>query len=111
MLRTANRTSQAISITSGALDTRPTVIDRNFGLARGIGGWLLTPFLQKIGPVEAQKLRERVVAELKTTFASGYACERASISTFAALRSAVSKPSVKRSWTGCSSAIASADWP
>jgi hypothetical protein len=38
----------------------------------GIGGWLLTPFLQKIGPAEAQKLRERVAAEIKTTFASKY---------------------------------------
>jgi len=38
-----------------------------------VGGWLLTPFLQKIGPAAAQKLRERVLAELKTTFASHYA--------------------------------------
>jgi len=42
----------------------------NFGMAWGVGGWLLTPFLQKIGPAAAQKLRERVLAELKTTFAS-----------------------------------------
>ena len=41
----------------------------------GIGGWLLWPFLQKIGPAAAQKLRERVVAELKTTFASHYTRE------------------------------------
>jgi len=41
-------------------------------MAWGIGGWLLFPFLQKIGPAEAQKLRERVAAELKTTFASHY---------------------------------------
>jgi hypothetical protein len=41
-------------------------------LAWGVGGFLLTPFLQKIGPAEAQKLRERVAAELKTTFASHY---------------------------------------
>ena len=41
----------------------------------GIGGWLLTPFLQKIGAGPAQKLRERVVAELKTTFASRYTKE------------------------------------
>ena len=37
-----------------------------------VGGWLLFLFLQKIGKAEAQKLRERVVAELKTTFASHY---------------------------------------
>jgi NADPH:quinone reductase len=41
-------------------------------MAWGIGGWLLFPFLQKIGPAGAQKLRERVAAELKTTFASHY---------------------------------------
>ena len=44
-------------------------------MAWGIGGWLLTPFLQKIGPAAAQKLRERVAAELKTTFASRYTKE------------------------------------
>ena len=59
----------------GALDTAPTVLIRNFGFAWGIGGWLLWPFLQKIGPAAAQKLRERVVAELKTTFASHYTKE------------------------------------
>ena len=41
-------------------------------MAWGVGGWLLFSFLQKIGAAEAQKLRERVAAELKTTFASHY---------------------------------------
>jgi hypothetical protein len=41
-------------------------------MAWGLGGWLLTAFLQKIGPAAAQKLRERVAAEIKTTFASRY---------------------------------------
>ncbi len=56
----------------GGLDRSPTEFNRNFGMAWGIGGWLLTPFLQKIGTAEAQKLRERVAAEIKTTFASSY---------------------------------------
>jgi len=56
----------------GMLDTGPTEVVRNFGMAWGIGGWLLFPFLQKIGPAAAQALRERVAAELKTTFASHY---------------------------------------
>jgi NADPH:quinone reductase-like Zn-dependent oxidoreductase len=56
----------------GMLDTAPTEIVRNFGMAWGIGGWLLFPFLQKIGPAAGQQLRERVAAELKTTFASHY---------------------------------------
>ena len=57
----------------GRLDMNPTELSGNFGMAWGVGGWLLTPFLQKIGPAAAQKLRERVAAELKTTFASHYA--------------------------------------
>ena len=59
----------------GGLDRSATEFNRNFGMAWGIGGWLLTPFLQKIGSDEAQKLRERVAAELKTTFASHYTKE------------------------------------
>lgn len=59
----------------GGLDTGPTTFNRSFGMAWGIGGWLLTPFLQKIGHAAAQKLRERVVAELNTTFASHYSKE------------------------------------
>ena len=57
----------------GHLDTRPTEIQRSFGMAWGVGGWLLFPFLQKIGPAAQQALRERVAAELRTTFASHYA--------------------------------------
>ncbi len=56
----------------GGLDIRPTELVRSFGMAWGIGGWLLFPFLQKIGPADGAKLRARVVAELKTTFASHY---------------------------------------
>ena len=57
----------------GHLDTRPTEIQRTFGMAWGVGGWLLFPFLEKIGGTASQALRDRVVAELKTTFASHYA--------------------------------------
>jgi len=56
----------------GGLDRGPTEFTRTFGAAWGIGGWLLTPFLQKIGFEATQKLRERVAAEIKTTFASTY---------------------------------------
>jgi NADPH2:quinone reductase len=59
----------------GRLDTSPTVLGGGFGMTWGVGGWLLWPFLQKIGAAAAQKLRERVVAELKTTFASHYTRE------------------------------------
>jgi NADPH:quinone reductase-like Zn-dependent oxidoreductase len=56
----------------GGLDIRPTELNRAFGMAWGIGGWLLTPFLQRIGPADGARLRQRVVDELKTTFASHY---------------------------------------
>ena len=59
----------------GGLDTGPTEFNRNFGMTWGMGGWLLFPFLQKIGPAAAQLLKQRVAAELKTTFASHYAKE------------------------------------
>ncbi|MGA0606401.1 zinc-binding dehydrogenase [Phenylobacterium sp. VNQ135] len=59
----------------GALDTGPTELVRSFGFSWGVNGFLLTPFLAKIGPQAAQKLRERVAAELKTTFASHYTAE------------------------------------
>ena len=59
----------------GRLSMEPTTLTGAYGMAWGVGGFLLTPFLQKIGSAEAQKLRERVVAELKTTFASHYTRE------------------------------------
>ncbi len=59
----------------GGLDRSPTEFTRNFGMAWGMGGWLLFPFLQKIGPEGAQKLKARVASGLKTTFASRYTKE------------------------------------
>jgi NADPH2:quinone reductase len=59
----------------GGLDRGPTELARSYGMAWSVGGWLLTPFLQKIGMETTQKLRARVVAELKTTFASHYTKE------------------------------------
>ena len=59
----------------GGLDTGPTEIVRNFGFSWGMGGWLLFPFLQRIGEAAAQSMRQRIAAELKTTFASHYSKE------------------------------------
>ena len=56
----------------GSLDRGPTELTRNFGMAWSVGGWLLTPFLQRIGPERMAALRSRVAAELTTTFASSY---------------------------------------
>jgi NADPH:quinone reductase-like Zn-dependent oxidoreductase len=56
----------------GALDTGPIELPRGFGMAWGVGGWLLTYFLQKLPPADFARLRQRVIDELKTTFASHY---------------------------------------
>jgi NADPH:quinone reductase-like Zn-dependent oxidoreductase len=56
----------------GMLDTGPTELDRGYGLAWGVSGFLLMPFMMKIGFEEGMKLRERVARELTTTFASHY---------------------------------------
>jgi NADPH:quinone reductase len=59
----------------GGLDTSPTTFNRSFGMAWGIGGWLVFPYLQKLGSAKLVELKARVAAELKTTFASHYAKE------------------------------------
>ena len=56
----------------GGLDRGPTVLTRSFGFAWGVGGWLLTPFLGRIGPEAVARLRQRVADDLTTTFASSY---------------------------------------
>jgi NADPH2:quinone reductase len=59
----------------GGLDRSPTVLTRSFGMAWGVGGWLLTPFLGKIGLEGIIRLRDRVAAGLRTTFASSYTAQ------------------------------------
>ncbi|MDT5267389.1 MAG: NADPH:quinone reductase, partial [Mycobacterium sp.] len=59
----------------GGLDTSPTLLTRNYGMAWGLGGWLLTPFLLSAGAEAIGRLRARVAAELTTTFASTYTRE------------------------------------
>ncbi len=59
----------------GGLDTGPTELLRAFGMKWGLAGWLLPYFMEKVGPAEVGKLRQRVADELKTTFASRYTAE------------------------------------
>jgi NADPH2:quinone reductase len=56
----------------GGLERTPTTLDRSYGMAWGVGGWLLPPFLQRIGPEGVQRLRDRVANEITTLFASHY---------------------------------------
>jgi NADPH2:quinone reductase len=59
----------------GGLDPTPTVLNRSFGLQWGLGGWLLTPMIGRIGMERFAEMRQRVVREIKTTFASHYTQE------------------------------------
>jgi len=59
----------------GSLNRAPVEIRRNFGMAWGVGGWLLFPFLRRVGSERAQQLRQRVANELTSTFASHYSRE------------------------------------
>jgi NADPH2:quinone reductase len=56
----------------GSLDTRATQFNRSFGMAWGIGGWLVFSYLAKLEPALLEGFKQRVAAELKTTFASHY---------------------------------------
>ncbi len=57
----------------GALDLSPTMLNRlAFGFHFSVSGWLLLPFLRKIGAERAGELRQRVVNELTTTFKSHF---------------------------------------
>ena len=59
----------------GGLDISPIQLNRAFGMTWGVGGWLLTPFLQRVGMERLQVLRKRVADEIDTTFASHYTKE------------------------------------
>jgi hypothetical protein len=57
------------------LDPGPKILDGQFGMAWGVGGWLMTWFYERIDAADAQRLRTRVAAELVTTFASRFTAE------------------------------------
>ena len=59
----------------GGLDRSPTTLTRSFGFSWSLGGWLLTPFIGKIGPERFGELRQKVVDEIKSTFSSHYTKE------------------------------------
>ncbi len=59
----------------GTLDTSPTEFRRSFGMSWGMGGWLVFEYLKRVDAAAVRAMRQRVVSELKTTFASSYAKE------------------------------------
>lgn len=56
----------------GGLEQAPSTLNRNYGMMWGVGGWLLTPFLKRIGPEREAQLRQRVADEIATTFESKF---------------------------------------
>lgn len=59
----------------GALNRGPITLNRNFGFAWGINGFLLFNALGKLGTETVIAMRKRVADEITTTFASNYTHE------------------------------------
>lgn len=59
----------------GALDLGPTEFNRSFGLIWGIAGFLLTPYLMKVGMEEMMAMRAKVITHRGDIFASSYTAE------------------------------------
>lgn len=56
----------------GRLDLGPTILTPSYGFAWTVSGWLLTPFLERAGLDVLGRMRQRVLDNLTTTFASAY---------------------------------------
>jgi NADPH2:quinone reductase len=59
----------------GGLDRGPITLNRNFGFAWGVNGFLLFNTLGKLGAKTVIAMRKRVADEITTTFASHYTHE------------------------------------
>lgn len=59
----------------GGLGQGPIVLEGWYGMAWGLGGFLVDPSLSRFGPDTAAAMRQRVAAEIKTTFATNFAGE------------------------------------
>ena len=56
----------------GSLNQAPTTFNRSFGLYWNIGGWLVTPVIQKLGMEGFMAMQKRVADEIHTTFKSEF---------------------------------------
>lgn len=56
----------------GRLDFGPTILTPSYGFGWTLSGWLLTPFLANAGMETVMRMRQRVLENLTTTFASSY---------------------------------------
>ena len=56
----------------GRLDTGQTILSPSYGMYWGVGGWLLTPHLETLGPDRVMEMRRFTVEERNGIFASHY---------------------------------------
>ena len=56
----------------GRLDLGPTILTPSYGFGWTLSGWLLTPFLAQAGIETLMRMRQRVLDNITTTFASSY---------------------------------------
>lgn len=59
----------------GSLDLGETVLDRNYGLAWSVGAFLVTHFLEKVGPETRERLLSRIARDHTTIFGSHFSAE------------------------------------
>lgn len=59
----------------GRLDTGETILGGGLGLYWGVGGWLLTPHLEKVGTQRMMEMRAYSVEERNGIFHSEYSNE------------------------------------
>jgi NADPH2:quinone reductase len=57
----------------GSLDRAPTELARSYGISWGVGGWLVSRRMERLGADAVAEMRTRVAAELRTTFATTFA--------------------------------------
>lgn len=65
--RYGNTTKKQVYI-YGGLSMEPTTLRRSYGMFWNVGGWLVTPILQQVGPEKLAQMKQRVADEIGTTF-------------------------------------------
>ncbi len=59
----------------GGLDTRPSELDRSYGMSWSVGGWLIFDELERMKVERLDALRSRISAEMQSTFTCEFAGE------------------------------------
>ena len=59
----------------GGLDTRPSELDRSYGMSWSVGGWLIFDELERMKVERLDALRSRISAQMQSTFACEFAGE------------------------------------